>query len=55
MLKFADLLEANLQELAGLDTLTMGAPMGMGHFVIPGAAQTFRCKNICLVLAVGLG
>ncbi|KAH7390095.1 putative aldehyde dehydrogenase [Cadophora sp. MPI-SDFR-AT-0126] len=42
MLKFADLMEEKVQELAELDSITMGAPVGVGHFLIPAAAATFR-------------
>ncbi|KAK0105195.1 hypothetical protein ONS96_004596 [Cadophora gregata f. sp. sojae] len=42
MLKFADLIESSLQELAELVMVTMGAPLAMGHLMIPAVAQTFR-------------
>ncbi|PVH86395.1 putative aldehyde dehydrogenase [Cadophora sp. DSE1049] len=42
MLKFADLLDEKVQELAELDSITMGAPTGLGQFLITAAAATFR-------------
>jgi aldehyde dehydrogenase (NAD+) len=41
--KFADLLEKHAMELADLDSLAMGAPVGTnGGFLVPQAAAVFR-------------
>ncbi len=50
--KFADLLEKNAEELAYLDAICMGMPLGINiSFVIPTAASVFRCAYMLSVLA----
>lgn len=54
LLKFADLLEKNAKELAELDSLCMGGPVGPNAgFIIPGAAACFRCKWLIGILGLG--
>jgi acyl-CoA reductase-like NAD-dependent aldehyde dehydrogenase len=45
MLKFADLLEKSTNELAPLDTMSMGIPLAASAgMIIPNAAAVFRCE-----------
>ena len=48
--KFADLLESHAEELAYLDAICMGMPVGINSgFVIPTTASVFRCEFIAPV------
>lgn len=44
MLKFADLIEKHTSELAELDAITMGGPVGPQGFMIGATVATFRCE-----------
>jgi Aldehyde dehydrogenase family len=45
--KFADLIEKHAWELAALDALCMGRPVGpSGAFIVPEVASVFSCKSI---------
>jgi aldehyde dehydrogenase (NAD+) len=41
--KFADLLEEHASELAALDAMCMGAPIGIGKTLASISAGVFRC------------
>lgn len=44
LLKFADLIQRNAKELAELDSLCMGSPVGaIAGFIVPEVAACFRC------------
>lgn len=44
MLKLADLIDAHTRELAELDAIAMGGPVGAMGAMIGAAAATFRCE-----------
>lgn len=45
MLKFADLIEEHAAELAGLDSISMGAPISVQQPLVGAAAGAFRCRS----------
>ncbi|OUJ70364.1 aldehyde dehydrogenase family protein [Hymenobacter crusticola] len=42
LIRIAELIEANAEELATIESLDNGMPMGMAHFSVTAAANTFR-------------
>ena len=44
LLKMADLVEANTEKLAKLETVAMGVPVLVGKLLVGMAVQIFRCK-----------
>lgn len=47
MLKFADLLEKNIDKLAKLESVAMGQPISMAKGMIRGPAALWRCGTAC--------
>ncbi|EOD51036.1 putative aldehyde dehydrogenase protein [Neofusicoccum parvum UCRNP2] len=44
MLKLADLIEENIEELVALETLTMGQPAGLKEMIKTATVDAWRCE-----------
>lgn len=51
MMKFADLIEANIEKLASLETVAMGQPSMIGKGFLSLCAPGWRCKPVAVSLA----